>query len=90
MHQHLRNIVARDLHFHGANLDFEVVVIDSTRYYGGAADRLQLDGIAFGDMFHELRLGMGISLVGAGSVRDYSRIELFAEFAAQLGVRVTF
>ena len=35
--------------------------------------------------FHHLRLGMGITLVGAGGVGHHGRIKLLAKFAAQLG-----
>jgi hypothetical protein len=37
------------------------------------------------DVLHQLGLGMGIALIGAGGVRDYGRVELLAEFAAKFG-----
>jgi hypothetical protein len=50
-----------------------------------AAGGLQLDGVAFGNVFDDLRLGVGIVLVGSGGVGDDGGIELLAEFAAQFG-----
>ena len=83
--QHFGDVVARDLHLHRAHLDFEMIVVDLARDSGRASGGLQLDGIAFGDVLDQLRLGVRIALVGAGGVGDDGGIELLAEFAAQLG-----
>jgi hypothetical protein len=36
-------------------------------------------------VLHDLRLGVGISLIGSGGVSDDGGIELFAKFAAKFG-----
>jgi hypothetical protein len=57
VYQHVRDIVARNLHLHGADFDFEVVVIAiRATLLAATADRLQLDRVAFGNMLHQLRL----------------------------------
>jgi hypothetical protein len=62
-----------------------VVVVDFAGDSGGASGGLQLDRVAFSDVLHQLRLGMGIALIGSGGVRDYGGVELLAEFAAEFG-----
>ena len=79
------DIVARDFHFHHSDFNFEVVIVDLARNFGGASDGLELDGIAFGNVLDHLGLGVGVSDVGAGGVGDYRGVELVAEFAAQFG-----
>ena len=53
--------------------------------HGGAAHRLELYRVAFGDVLHQAGLGVGVSAIGAGRVRDYRGIELLAKFAAHFG-----
>ena len=80
--EHFGDIVAGDLHFHGADFDFEVGVIEAAEDAARAADRLQLDCIAFRYMLDELRLGVGVSVIGTSRVGDDGGVELLAEFAA--------
>src|SRR5215472_14742699 len=64
------DVGARDLHFQRTHFDFEVIVVELAGDAGGAAGGLQLDGVAFKDVLNDLRLGVRISLIGAGGVRD--------------------
>ena len=79
------DVGAGDLHFHCAYFDFEVIVVDFAGDDRGASDGFQFDCVALGDVLHQLRLRVGIALVGAGGVRYYRGIELLAKFAAQFG-----
>jgi hypothetical protein len=36
-------------------------------------------------MLHQLRLRVGIALIGAGGVRDYGGVELLTKIPAELG-----
>jgi len=77
--KHFGDVVAGDLHLHGADLHFEVVVVHFADDLRGASGRLELDCIAFGNVLHQLRLGVGVAAVSSADVRDYGEIELLAE-----------
>src|SRR6266851_3014057 len=70
------NVFAGDAHLHRADLDIEVIVANFLLDDGGAAHRLELHRVAFGDVLHQAGLGVWVSAVGAGRVRDYGGIEL--------------
>src|SRR5437899_12407663 len=83
--EHFGDVIAGDLHFHGARLDFKVGVIDLAGDSGGASGGFELDGVALEHVLDDLRLGVRIALIRASRVRYDRRVELFAKFAAQLG-----
>src|SRR5579864_8639158 len=83
--QNFGDVIAGDLHFHGAHLDFEVRVVYLAGDSGGTPGGFQLDGVALEHVLDDLRLGVWIALVRASRVRYDRRVELFAKFAAQLG-----
>src|SRR5207244_12848806 len=83
--QHLVNVSVADFHLHSADFDFEVIVINLAGDSSCAAHRFELDRVSFRDMLYHPRLSVGIALIGARAVRDYGRIELLAEIAAELG-----
>src|ERR1700674_2246908 len=76
------DVFAGDAHLHRADFDIEVIVANFLFDDSSAAHRLELDGVAFGDVLHQARLGVRVSAIGAGSVRYYGGIELLAKFAA--------
>src|SRR5947207_13268903 len=82
--QHLGNVGAADFHLHGADFDFEVIVINLAGDSSGAAHGFELDRIAFRDMLYHSRLSVGIASVCARTVCDYGRVELLAKIAAEL------
>ena len=82
---HFGDIFAGDAHLHRANLDVEVIVANFLFNDGGAAHRLELHRVAFGDMLHQAGLGVRVAAIGAGRVRDHGGIELLAKFAAHFG-----
>src|ERR1019366_1463870 len=84
-HLHFRDIFAGDAHFHRADLDIEVSVANFLFDDGGAAHRLELHSVAFGDVLHQAGLCVRVAAIGAGRVRDYGGIELLAKFAAHFG-----
>src|SRR5258705_10433253 len=57
------NVVTGDLHLHGADFDFEMIVIHASRNGAGTAYGFQLDGVAFRDVLDELRLRLWITLI---------------------------
>src|SRR5204863_4974958 len=76
------NVIARDLHFHGADFDFKMIVVDAPHDSRWTSYRFELDGVSLGNVFDHLRAGPGIVFIRTGGVRDYGGIKLFAEFAA--------
>src|SRR5437879_7077895 len=83
--QNFGDVIAGDLHFHGAHLDFEMRLADLAGDSGSASGGFELDGVALEHVLDDLRLGMRIALIRASRVRYDRRVELFAKFAAQLG-----
>src|SRR6478752_7767810 len=74
-----------NLHLHVADFNFEGVLIDFALNHGGAAEGLELDGVAFRDVLNLMGTRVGIALVCAGFVRDHAGVKLLFEFTAQLG-----
>ncbi len=62
--------------------DLKVRVIQLAQDGCRSARGFQLDGVALRNVFHDLRRGVRIALVGPGSVRDHGGIELLAKFPA--------
>src|SRR5579863_4771895 len=83
--EYFSDVVARNLHLHGAHLDFKVGVVDFADDSRRASCRFQLDCVALENMFYDLRLRVWIALIGSGGVGNDGSIELLTEFAAQLG-----
>src|SRR5437868_9931093 len=81
---YLGDIFARDTHLHRADFCFEVVFVKLLFDYCIAAHRFELHRVAFGYVFHERRLGVWIAAVRARGVGYHGRVELVAEFAAQV------
>ena len=81
---HLGDIIPRDFHFHRADSDFKMVVVQLSRDQRWTAHRFQFDRVSLGNMLHHLRLSMRIALVRASTVGYDCRIKLFAKFTAQL------
>src|SRR5437016_8351704 len=79
--QHFGNVGAADFHLHGADFDFEVVVVNLARDSPGAAHGFELDRVSFRDMLYHSRLSSGIALIGTRAVRDNGGIELLTKIA---------
>ena len=55
---HFGDVVAGNLHFQGAHLDFEMIVVDLRGDFGGASGGFEFDGVSLRDVADELRLGV--------------------------------
>ena len=74
-----------DAHLHYTDFDFEVIVVEAAGDSGRLSYRFQFDRVSFRDMFDDLRLGVGVALIGSGGVGYHCSVELLAEFAAEFG-----
>ena len=80
----LGDIVASNLHFHSADFDLEMLIVDSPRHDAGAPHRFEFDGVTLGNMLDQCGLRVRVSAIRAGRVRDHRRVELLPEFTPHL------
>jgi hypothetical protein len=81
--QYLRNVIERNLHFHGADLNFQRLTIEFPDDSPRASERLELHGIAFTHALHDVRARVLIAFVGSGRMRYNRLIELLTELATR-------
>ena len=85
--EHFCDVVASNFHLHGADSDFEMIFVEPAADDCRTSDGLELYRVPLRDMLYQLRLGVGIALIGASGMSDQRGIELLAELAAQFGKR---
>ncbi len=79
----LGDVVALDAHFDGAESDFKEILFDFALDGGYLVHRLEADLIAGGNVADDMRLGVGVALIGSAAMRDDGLVEAFLKLAAQ-------
>jgi len=81
--QDFGDVVALDAHFDGAESDFKQIRFDLALHDCNLVHRFETDLVADRYVLHHVRLGMRVSLVGPGAVRDHGLVEALLKLAAQ-------
>jgi hypothetical protein len=79
----LGELVALDAHLDGAERDFEEILLDFALHHGDLVHGLDAHLVAGSDVLEQMRLRVGVALIGAGAVGDDGLVEALLKLAAQ-------
>ncbi len=79
------DVVERNAHLHGADLNFESFAFQLANDLAGAAHGFELNGVSDADAGDDVGARVLVAAIGSGGVGDDGLIELLAKFAARLG-----